>query len=58
MLTFRPRRQTQPYRNPFEREQSPQLAAMLGGRPLNGPNPMDHQRAMQRLAAMLLGRRF
>jgi hypothetical protein len=56
MLTFTPSRRTQPYQQIPERPQTPQLAAMLGGKPLFGPNPMDQQRQMRRLAAMILGR--
>lgn len=55
MFAFTPRRTTQPHAGQ-DRPQTPQLAAMLGGRPLNAPNPMDHQRMMQRLAALILGR--
>lgn len=57
MFTFQPTRQTQPYMRQ-ERPQNPQLAAMLRGQPMWAPNPMDHQRQMQRLTAMLLGRGF
>ena len=58
MFTFAPRRTTQPYRDSTQRPQTPQLAAMLRGAPMFGPNPMDHQRRMQRLAQMILGRPF
>jgi hypothetical protein len=56
VITFRPTRRSQPYADPYGRPQTPQLAAMLQGRPLYGQNPIDHQRRMARLAAMILGR--
>lgn len=56
MLSFTPRRSSQPYVDPMQRPQTPQLAAMLAGKPLFAPNPMDQQRQMQRLARLILGR--
>lgn len=38
----------QPYRNALGREHTPQLAAMLLGRPLFSQNPIDQQREIQR----------
>lgn len=55
MLTFKPTRTSQPHRDPFQAPSAP-LMAMLSGRPLHGPNPMDYRRQMQRLAAMLAPR--
>ena len=55
MLTFTPTRRTQPHADLFA-PPTPPLLAMLRGRPLFAPNPADHKRQMQRLAAQLLGR--
>jgi hypothetical protein len=54
MISFQPTRTSQPYGR-HDRPQTPQLSAMLLGRPLAGPNPIDQRRQMQRLMAMLLG---
>lgn len=54
MIAFNPTRTSQPHGR-TDRQQSPQLSAMLMGRPLGAPNPMDHKRQMQRLMALLLG---
>lgn len=51
-------RRTQPYADPFNRPQTPVLAAMLQGRPHNAPNPIDHKRQMMMLARLILGRGF
>lgn len=56
MFTHTPTRTTQPYANPWTRPQSQALMAMLAGKPMYQPNPQDHQRQMQRLAALILGR--
>lgn len=55
MFTFTPSRASQPHQRD-DRTHTPQLAAMLLGRPLMAPNPMDHQRQMAQLARLLLGR--
>lgn len=55
MFTMTPTRRSQPYRDAPERPQTPQLHAMLQGRPLHAPNPMDQKRFAQRLAALILG---
>lgn len=56
MFAHTPTRRTQPYSDPMNRPQTPQLSAMLVGKPMFAPNPIDHRRQMQRIAAMILGR--
>jgi hypothetical protein len=57
VITFTPTRRSQPYAPPFLRPQTPQLSAMLMGRPLFAPNPIDQRRQMEHLAALLTRRR-
>lgn len=55
---IQPTRRTQPYRPEGGRLPGPALAAMLAGRPVFAPNPMDVQRQAQAgvLAELLLRR--